>query len=296
MARSAFAAIAAVLFSPLLTGCYLVTNLDRFNEQEAAAAKPVNAYRDMKFVMNKMKYHAANYFQYRVVNDDNVTLTSGTLDPVGATTGAPVIIYVAGAVPRSGKCRLDFYADTNNSRNYDGIGDVKEHKDHAWRIAPLNDPDPAYGALSGETLVFTFTHDFNFTDINLTPDGQADPSKTTGFDVTIQLNGTASLAGKLLEARVVDQDSGRVTGLYRFPQMSGPPVTAKLAGVVESGVGYAVEVYADANGDGVFQPTGVPGGDGGWRVPFTATDAGASVTLDLESAPQATDITFVYGP
>jgi hypothetical protein len=275
-----------------LAGCFAVTDVDRFENDtaETVGAKP---YRDLRFSLTNAPFHAQHIFGYRVTNDANVVLTSGVIEPAGEP---PITVFVASAVPRGGGCRLDFYADVNGSGTYDGIGDAKDKRDHAWRIQPLDETNVAYVALDDDELVVSYPHDTNFTDIDTSPPGQTQ-ARITGLDVAVELTGLGALGGKLLEARLLETASGRVTSLRRLTAVNpdaGGVANLLLRGAVEDGVGYALEIYVDRNGDRAFQPTGQAAGDGGWRVPFTADSSGKRIVMDLSVAAEVDDLVFVY--
>lgn len=304
-----------------LSGCYAVADLERFNQEkasagdagaagasgqagEAGAAGAAGAsgegqtkpYRDLSFRLQNMKPHMGHRFEYRVVTDENFLVSVGIVAPLGDGSHAShvpgdVLLYVPNAVPRQGKVHLDFFADLNKSGDYDGVGEIKT-QDHAWRIDSLNEPDPAHGVVSGDVVEAFYSHDTNFTDI-ASFNGEPSP-RLAGLDATVRLSGMGSEIGHLVEVRLVERANARVVGLYRLTELMASSDECVFRGVVDPGVDYDIEVYADSNADLAFQPTGTPGGDGGWRVPVTAGESGLDVAIELGSAPVDNGVTFTF--
>jgi hypothetical protein len=233
------------------------------------------------------------------VSDQNQVVSMGSLEPLGAVVDpqtmetSPVVVHVKNAVPRQGKLRLDFYADVNETGKYDGVGEIKLKKDHAWRIAPLNGLDPASGTVDEQTVDVRFSHNTLFVDIDAIDEAPS-PPETTGIDATVRLAKMDPYVGKLVEVRVVDRGNAHVVGLHRYAALPQASATCVLAGVLEPGVEYDVEIYADANGDHAYQAPGKPGGDGGWKVKKTAGDDGIDLAFDPTSTPSSPDVRFVY--
>lgn len=279
------------------TGCFAIADVDRFETDPSTLPTGTGPYRDLRFELLNASFHGDQLFEVRVVSDENVLLASAVLDPPGVAGGAPIAVHLPQAVPRSGNARLEFYADVNGSRSFDGIGAAKDKRDHAWRVGPLREENAAYVRAEGDTLVVAYAHDSNFTDIGVRPDGSTEPL-IGGLDANVNVLGLDAYAGKLVEARMVESATGRVTGLYRLPKAPSTGVASMpMRGVLDEGIGYDLELYVDASGDGTFQPTGRPAseaGDAGWRGSFVPDATGASITIDVAVAAQATDITHVY--
>lgn len=277
-----------------LGGCFAIADVDRFERDAAGNQAGTSPYRDLRFVMKNAGFHGASLFEVRIVSDENVLLASAVLDPPGISGDQPIVVDLPRSVPRSGNARLEVYADVNGSRSFDGIGAAKDKRDHAWRVAPLREENAAYVRAEGDELVVTYLHDSNFTDIGVRPDGTSAPL-ISGLDANVDVLGLDAYAGKLLEARMVETSSGRVTGLYRLPRTpAGGVASLPMRGVLDEGIGYDLELYIDANGDGSFQPTGTPDGDGGWRGSFVPDATGASITIDVTIAPQTNDVTHAF--
>ncbi|RYE94270.1 MAG: hypothetical protein EOO75_02400 [Myxococcales bacterium] len=281
-------------------GCFAVTDLDRFEPDPAGAGGTGGSdsagtipYRDLRFTVRGMKPHTKHMFQYRVVTDQNIVVSTGRLVPFGPATKGPMndpidtLIEVPGGVPR-GAVRLDFYADLDGTGAYEGVGLLADKKDHAWIIDDLNEPPPSVGIASPTSIDVTFSHNTEFIDINR--DGVA---QYIGLDTRIELTGTSALFGRLVEVRLINPLNKHTVGLHRFPQLDASNTSLVIEGMVEPEVDYDLEVYADLNGDGIYQdPTG-PDGDGGWRTTVTATEEGVTASFDL-SAPSSASVRFSY--
>src|SRR6478609_469675 len=153
-----------------LVACNGMMNLDRFKGDESALSGPDATALDKSFVfiMKSMSPHPAQLFEYRLIDANNFIQSRGFLDPMGAND---VELHVPKAMlTQGGSYRLDFYADNNNSRSYDGLGSVVSD-DHAWRFnAPI---ETAPGAkVVGDTVELTFIHNTVFTDIETGPNGE----------------------------------------------------------------------------------------------------------------------------
>jgi hypothetical protein len=94
-------------------------------------------------------------------------------------------------------------------------------------------------------------------------------------------------------------------GLYRNPQIPATDFVANLQGVLDPAVHYYLEVYVDANGDGVYQSPATLSGnvDLGWRIAVKAgdgsdagppADAGPPSTANDETYQQPYGIDYVF--
>jgi hypothetical protein len=266
-ARRMFACAGATLVL-VLSGCYSVTDLERFHHEDGTASSPASAtgqYFDLKLSMLGMKPHVGQVLQYRVIDAMNRVQSRGVVQ--GLPSSSDVTVFAPRSVPRiNGPYRLDFFADVNLSGGYDGLGSVIS-EDHAWRIQPLADyPEGSVPAIDGMIQV-TFVHSTSFTDIDEYPSGTKNPAVDTGLAAVIHIQGLPDAVGKLGEVRVAEKATGHVVALYRVPQM--------LAGNL------------DATGDGKYDNPATSASDLVWRVTATSTSTGLEATVDaavLESA------------
>ncbi len=270
-----------------LTACFAVTNLDRFHGPAKGGS---DLYDDLSFTVTGMDTHPKQLFEYRVIDANNFIQSRGFLSPLGSPNQT---VHVPMAIPKvNGPYHLDFYADKNGSGGWDGLGSGPEH-DHGWRWDPLVD-SPAGDPNDGVVNV-TYAHNYSFSELNDYPMGTPNPPKDTGSDAVIHMLKMEDYAGKLVQVRVADASTGHTAGLYRFTTLTLPvaPATldAKIPGVIDEGVAYNVEIYVDANGNGVYDAPG--SGDIGWRVPKGSDATGLSLDFDPHMFP---DQSVALGP
>ncbi len=221
----------------LSAGCTLAVDVDRFKESTSSATtgpQQVGKNDELVLRLTGMTAHQNQMLEYRVVgSDDNVIYFKGFIKPLGVPT---LELRAPGAVPRNSKpFRLDFYADVNNSGNFDGIDSVSSN-DHAWRIEPL-----AKANKDGQ-VVIEFTHNFDFTDLDQYPKGVNDPAKELFTPAEIKLQNLGS--AKIVELRIIDTGSKHTAVLYRFPQAKDGD-SMKVKGMIEVGNPYVVDVIVD---------------------------------------------------
>jgi len=280
-----FAALTAVALTPAVGGCSLVVDLERFHEKAPLVTQGANGeYQSLKLSLVAMKPHIGHMFEYRVVDANNMVQSRGVIKPLGPND---ITVDVPLAVPKTnGPYRLDFYADVNNSGGYDGLGSVITN-DHAWRIDPLADyPAGSVAPIDGVIQV-TFTHNTSFTDIDQYPSGTPNKSKDTGLGAKVHVTGADTLHGKLLQIRVAETTTKHVVALYRINAMDAPAFDIAVPGCVDTGVDYNVDVYVDANGNGVYDDPSTGAGDLGWRIPVTSDAAGLAATIDATTTATA---------
>jgi hypothetical protein len=190
-------------------------------------------------------------------------------------------------------------------------------KDHSWQVAPLVDtliygPLPDGGTTlpheEGKVQIY-FIHNPNTVDIDIDAiTGKSNPPVGVGGDVTFSLSNLDTYANDLLELRVYNSSyvdgpttslgspTGNV-GLYRFPVLNaslgggfkGLPALTRgkgssfpgIAGIISAGTNYIVDVYIDANGNGIYDDPATNGGDLGWRMRMTS-DASGNLTIAFD--------------
>jgi hypothetical protein len=257
-------AIAGMALALSAVGCFAVADLDRFHVAPAAgdSGSPIGTYETLGFRLSGMKPHETQLFEYRVVDANNFVQSYGVVDP---WPGDEVSLVAPRAVPPlNGSYRLDFYMDMNGSRSYDGIGNVTA-QDHAWRIEPLADYPTGQAAHVEGVIGVDFVHNLSFTDIDKFQ-GSFNPPANTGVGAAIEIRHLSVHAGKTLQVRIADSASGHVVGLYRHTALPPGDFSLVLPGVIDAGSDYNIDVYVDANGNGVYDNPAVPGGDLGWRL------------------------------
>lgn len=220
------------------------------------------ADRDLVVRLSGMGPHVGQLVEMRVVSADDALVARAILDPLTAVIDS---VKAALALP-DGAHRLDFYADLSGDRSYEA-----PPADHAWRIALAD---------SGDVDV-AFVHNTTFTDI-------ASPAITEpGGDFTFNGVAFGPHLGQEFEVRVIEEDSGRTVGVYRLGAIPAADFTVAIPGVIEDGVSYRIDYYADYSGSGSYD---APPADHAWRLVATGTASG--LTLNAGHNTVWTDIGF----
>jgi hypothetical protein len=257
------------------SGCFAIADLGRFHQAvDGQTTDDPNTAWDLKLTLNGMGVHLNQLIEFRIIDSENYVQTRGVIDPVNDVASESVTFTVPQAILVGNRPnRLDFYADVNKTRSFDGLDTGTTH-DHAWRIDPLEDFPPGKVSHIANSVQVVFLHNTVFTDINEWPAGTPNPPRDTGLGFLIDFPAAdmAEFVGKLLQVRVVVARSGHVVGLYRNPQIPANDFSGFVPGVVESGEDYNIDVYVDANGNGVYDnPQSVGANlDLGWRFTDTA--------------------------
>jgi hypothetical protein len=268
-----------------LAGCNAMMDLDRFSHAamdgdsgsvqgdggaDAGGGDP-NADKDLILVLQRMAPHPDQLMEFRIVDGSNRVQMHGLADPLGIQD---LTLRVPAAIsPFGGPYRLDFYADMNETRSYDGIGSGTVN-DHAWRI-PL-EASTRRGRtveIAGNTIKVTFLHDTVFTDIDTDSKGKPGAPADTGLDATVKFTKLpASYQGVPVYVRINNADTGRTVGFYRYPGTKAltPPFSAVIPGVVESQVEYDIAIYIDVNGNLEYDNPASGGPDKGWCLKRSA--------------------------
>ncbi|HFA49154.1 MAG TPA: T9SS type A sorting domain-containing protein, partial [Bacteroidetes bacterium] len=158
-----------------------------------------------------------------------------------------------------GNYAVDFYADFNGNGVYDA-----PPTDHAWREIVAD-------VAGDETL--TFSHNTNFTDIKW--------KQLLTFDFT----GMTPHLGQKLEIRVRDRKRvGKEVGRFSMGAIMLADFSVELP-FLDLGGNYAVDFYADFNGNGVYD---APPTDHAWRE--IVADVAGDETLTFSHNTNFTDI------
>ena len=273
--------ILALAFASLASGCFVVTDLDRFHATPAALEVP---FQDLNLTIKGLVTHVNHRFEYRVIDANNFVQSRGVLEPTGAVD---VTIHVPQAVPRvNGPYRLDFFADKNHSGGWDGLTEAVDH-DHGWRVEPL--VNSAGGDPNNGVIEITYVHNTSFTELNnfpTSPTGAPNPPRDTGSSATIHFAGMQDYMGKLVQVRVAEMPSGHIAGLYRVPIILKPDFDGIIPGIIDPGVEYRIDVYADANGNGAYDNPAAGAGDHGFRLPAPSDAKGLNFAFNPKTFPE----------
>jgi hypothetical protein len=285
---------AALAIALSLGGCFAIVDLEKFHVSKAPlsgddggtsepeSGAPMTGYSTLKFHVVGFTPHLTQLFEWRVIDSNRNIVFLGRVNPLGTPD---VTITAPMAVPpgASGSFHLDFWADMEGLGHYDKIGSVLTN-DHAWRIDPLQDYPEGTPHQNGVIQV-TFVHNTDFTEINDYPSGTPNPPIDTTLPTTVTITNAGALMGKLVQVRIAPTGTGGQTiGLYRVPKVTDSTVTLLIPGVVEPMGIYDVLVYADANGNGVYDnPANGAGNDLGWSTSGTTGTNGLNVTVDASN-------------
>jgi hypothetical protein len=234
----------------------------------------------LELTLKGMGVHLNQRIEFRIIDSNNFVQSRGVVEPLDAPSTETVTFTVPKGIPaENGPYRLDFYADVNGSGDFDGLKTGLTH-DHAWRIEPLVDtPAGKFPHIANVTQVI-FNHNTLFVDIREWPKGTVALPQDTGVDVDVRFaaDKLSEFVGKLCEVRVAEARTGHTVGLYRIPEVPSHDFVAHIAGVVEAGAPYNVDVYIDANGNGTYEdPSGTSASvDLGWRFSVNAETLGSS--------------------
>lgn len=215
---------------------------------------------DVQLRLSGMDINIGHVLHINVIASDERLKSRAIIEPLRA---AGDTIVLAQAAPFGGH-RIDMFADVNNSGSYE-----PPPNDHAWRLSV-----PGNG-------VVTFVRDNNFIDIDdsaLIRPGNLFRLDLTGFDQHV---------GDRFEVHVIDISNGRTVGLYRIDGLNSGSRSLTIDGVIVDGVGYQVDFYTDLNRNNRYDP---PPADNAWRVMFTGSPTGLSITFPLDS--NYTDVGF----
>lgn len=262
----------SALVAALATGCFAVVDVDRFKQGTTSQ------FQDLRFRLEQATSHTANYCEYRIVDPAGTIRSRGIIDPLFKPD---VDVHAPNAVPtQGGPYRIDFYCDKVQLRAYNGLG-PDHNSAHAWQVSPLADYPPP-GNPNDNLVDVRYVHDTNFKELNETP------SKNLGFAFKMKMTKMDAYIGKLVQVRVSDVGSGQTLGVYRFPSLPKADPDLVIPGIVLD-LSYRIDVYADVNGNGVYDNPAT-GGDHGWRLQLDGTGADLSVNFDPDSAPKNVDV------
>ena len=239
------------MLAVVASGCTAISDLDRFEKADQAAAGGgagsggsgaevgdlgcKNA-RTLCLRLAKFSPHRDELVQVDLVtNADNTLRTRAILDPLGAGEDtADIVLPLAipeNEVPRAGEdhpLHLEIFADDNKDGKYT-LSD-----DHDWNVEL-----PADGNL-------VYEHNSDFSALDPPPRGQ-------GADFTMTLTGMGVHKDKMLEVMVIQSlgkmQLGRTVGLYRIAAIQSDTIDITIPDIIDPGLSYVVEFYADANGD-----------------------------------------------
>ncbi|HEY8432918.1 MAG TPA: hypothetical protein VIL20_31315 [Sandaracinaceae bacterium] len=209
---------------------------------------PGPVLRDVTLNITDADPHVGQLVELRIVDADDVLVARGI---VAALPSGDYSFAFPSSTPE-GPHRLDFFADLSMNGAYD-----PPPADHAWRRDV---------AASGD-VVIDFPHGTDFTDIS-------SPAITEHGDFTFEASEMGPHVGQLFELRVIRESDGRLVGRYVLPEIQAADFSLTIPGIIENGVEYRVDFWADLSDDGQYQ---APPVDHAWRETVTGGASGATV-------------------
>lgn len=264
------------------TACTASLDLDRFHKKEAEQASTTSVdtttitYFDFQFSGRSMQSHINETIEWRLVDKGNTVQGKGVYT---AVTRPDFKLSFPKFIPKAnGPFRIDWWADHNNSKKYDGIVGGINDKDHSWRRV-LADPLPEDVHFTDGVYLLDFLHDTNFVDIFTDLEGNPISGADVLLPFKLSIKGTEPFQGKMFEVHVADKASGRLVALHRMGFVRQDFV-AEVTGVLDEETTYEVSAFVDLDAKDSYAPT-----DPSWKVDLTSTDKGIEAELDL-ATPQ----------
>ncbi len=157
---------------------------------------------------------------------------------------------------------IDFFSDHNSNGLYDA-----PPTDHAWRLELNN-------AVGNDEL--DFAHNTNFNDIKWV------------YVLTVNFNGMTPHIGQMLELRVENNNTNKEVDRIKVASIPSANFDVQIVGL-ELGPEYKIELYADHNGNGLYDS---PPADHAWSINFNNTTG--DITQGFSHNTNFTDINWKY--
>lgn len=241
--------LALVAAAASLSGCFLVTDVDRFQQAVPSSER----FYDLVFTIRGADSHVNELFELRVVDENKNIVMASRATPLGAPSAT---FNLPLALPKSGSFTLSFGADHNANGAFDPPRD-----DHSWTLdlKPFLPKDPA-----DNVVRVTFDHSLTF---------QPMEGREVGRTARVRFTKMGAYRGKRAAARISDGTSRQLTGAVRTPVISQDDFTLSVPGVVDPGVGtrYTVLVTLDDGNGGALE---------GYRLEKASEATGLEVDFD----------------
>ncbi len=252
-----------VVMAGALSGCFVVTDLGRFNQTQGSNSK----YYDLRFTVKGMDSHVAEYFELRIMDGQQNLRTRVVALPLGGRD-ATFNIPAAVAKAASGRgLKLQFYAEHNKTTKFDT---APPPGDHSWTLA-VDDflPKDTQGVVDtgADRMEIVFNHTAVFQGL--------DDIKSANSPAIVRFSNMGGFLDRRVQVRVADANSGVAAALFRQTKVSAPAFEARVDNTLDPGAGtrYTIEITAD---------DGLGGGLVAWRFE-KATDA-AGLAFDFDPA------------
>jgi hypothetical protein len=217
---------------------------DAGDDQDGGAADDSLDYRDLSIKMTDMTTAVDFPIEFQLVTDSKLVAVA-MLDPLPA---ADYTFTIPNFVP-AWTHELQFFADI------DGM-EGKTAGDETWVVDVPGSGDPA-------VIKFDYVFGDQATGANALDDAA---------DLQFTSTSLADYQGDRIEIRLIQEETGRVVGLYRGFVYAGNEFARTFSGVVRQNVEYRLDIWVDADRDGVYD---APPTDPSWRRTYTGTGADA---------------------
>lgn len=235
--------VVACLFA---SGCFAVADLDRFEQNSVGVVVDLDGFEDF----------AGERVELRLVNADNVIEVRAVIEDMPAD-GSHLFVLPFGL--ETADRRFDLYVDADGDELFTE-GGAADAGDPSWQ-RPLDDDG-----------YFAFTVDDARQSIG------DPPTMPLGEDFVLDITDLRAHTDGMqaLEMLVVNLETGLPVGYYYLSDVNAVDITVAIPGIIESGVPYRVDFFADKSQNGVYDP---PPTDHTWTVRYEGTPSGIQETF-----------------
>jgi hypothetical protein len=240
--------IATATLLVFCSGCFVVTDLDRFQnpcEGDTSVNRPFRAS------LRDMDMFSGAPTTIRLVDASNISVPS--LVAVAVLDGIDTAVD-----PGETNFTMPNAVLAGDSYNAQVFVDLERN---GFAFAD----DPGWSREVCDSGLFVFQRDESFVDVD-------DPRVvTTGMDFRFTLIdfGPHTTGTQKLELMVVERETGRSVGFYRLPNVELDTFDVVIPGIIEPSREYNIEFYADFDQDGRYTE---PGADHSWVRIYTNED------------------------
>jgi hypothetical protein len=224
---------------------------DAGEDQDGGGDEGPSVNRDLSIEMTDMTTAVDFAVNFELVTDTSMVAVA-MLDPLPAED---YTFTIPDFVP-AWTHELHFYADI------DGMPG-KTAGDETWVVNVPGSGDPA-------VVEFDYLVGNDTTGANALADAA---------DLRFTSTSLVGYQGSRIEIRLIEEEIGRVVGLYRGVVYAGAEFARTFSGVVRDDVEYRIDIWVDADGDGAYD---APPTDHSWRRTYTGIGANASYVFTVD--------------
>ncbi|MEM9188137.1 MAG: hypothetical protein AAGF12_03115 [Myxococcota bacterium] len=233
----------------LTSGCFAITDLDRFQVEDRCLDADLTQRRTFNGIFSGFGEFANRRIEVQLLDFTDpsrpVLLSRAVIAGLSPAEQDAFSVRMFNAVPpgNSDVLRAVIWADVDD----DGV------------FTPGTDPARRTEICPSGLVEFTNDN----VDIDLTDPPSVDPMGTFLYSLV----DFSAHVNELLELALIDDSSGAVVGYFRLPAVIEQDFSIEIPNIVNQGQTYTVEFYADDNVDGVY--TTSPD-DHSWIEQYTA--------------------------